>query len=93
MDGEGCDKILELSALSCNMDCTVAWKETIDLTKLARKRWVEKRSMGRIAAEIGWGRKAVIRYLGKIRSNPDLVKDGKIRLLIYRRKKTFMGAG
>lgn len=89
--GEGCDKILELSALSCNTFYTVAWRETIDLTELARKRWVEKLSMDRIAVDLGWGRTAVVRHLGKIRANPSLVKDGQVRLRIHRTKCKFLG--
>lgn len=66
-------------------------RDTIDFTELARKRWVEKLSMDRIALEMEWGRTAVIKYLGQIRSNPNLVEDGDVRLRIYRRKNKFIG--
>jgi hypothetical protein len=49
-------------------------------------------SVSRIAAEFGVGRTAAIRYLGRMRANPGLVADGKIRLLIHRRKKKIIGA-
>jgi hypothetical protein len=81
-NGEGCDKILELSVLSCNAYYAVAWKRDIDYTELARKRWVERLNMDRIASEMGWGRTAVIRHLGKIRGNPGLVADRRVRHLI-----------
>lgn len=48
--------------------------------------------MERIAVQMGWGRTAVIRYLGKIRANPNLVKDGQVRLRIHRRRYMFMGS-
>ncbi len=89
--GEGCDNLVEPSALSCNSFYTVAWKRELDYTELARKRWVDRLSMDRIAAEMDWGRTAVIRYLGMIRVNPNLVKDGALRLRIHRRKHKFMG--
>lgn len=94
MDGEGGANILETSVLSVPVHYAGACKrDTIDLTELARKRWVEKLSMDRIAADLGWGRTAVIAYLGKIRENPDLVKDGQVRLRIHRRKNKFIGSG
>ncbi len=72
----------------------VAWqRDKPDLTVLARKRWIEKLSMDRIATDMGWGRTAVIRYLGEIRKNPDLVADGQLRLRIHRRKRKFIGNG
>lgn len=91
--GEGGANILERGVLSCNVFYASAWKrDTFDLTELARKRWVEKLSMDQIAAEMGWGRTAVIRYLGKIKADPSLVRDGQVRLLIHRRKNKFMGS-
>lgn len=71
----------------------VCKRDTIDFTELARKRWVDKLSMDRIAADMEWGRTAVIRYLGMIRANPDLVTDGQVRLRIHRRKNKFIGRG
>jgi len=71
-----------------------AWKrDVIDHTELASKRWVEKMSMDRIAAEMGWRRTAVFRNLGKIRANPGLGEDGQVRLRIHRRKHRVMGKG
>ncbi len=92
MNGEGCANLLETGVLSCNAFYAAAWKrDVIDYTELASKRWVEKLSMDRIAAEMGWGRTAVIRHLGKIRANPGLVEDGQVRLRIHRRRYRFMG--
>jgi hypothetical protein len=43
--------------------------------------------MDRIAAEMGWGRTAVIRHLGNIFANPNMVKSETVRTLISRQKK------
>lgn len=92
-NGEGRANLLETSVLSCGEFYDLAWKrDIIDYTELARKRWAEKQSMDRIASEMGWGRTAIIRYLGKIRANPGLVEDGQVRLRIHRRKHQFMGS-
>jgi hypothetical protein len=93
MDGEGCANLLETGVLSIGAFYALAWKrDAIDYTELARKRWVEKLKMERLAVDLGCGRTAVIRYLGHIRANPALVADGKVRLLIHRRKRKFMGS-
>ncbi len=90
--GEGCANLLELSALSICTFYAAAWKrDVIDYTELASKRWVEKLNINRIAEELGWGRTAVIRYLGKIKENPYLVVESHIRRRIYRCKRKFMG--
>jgi hypothetical protein len=77
--------------LSVEVFYAVAWKRDVDYTALARLRWIEKQNMNTIAAELGIGRTAVIRYLGLIRQNPDLVRDGRIRTIIGSRKWRFMG--
>ena len=92
-NGEGCANLLETGALSCNEFYALVWKrDVIDYTELASKRWVERLSMVRIAADMGLGRTAVIRHLGKIRCNPDLVEDGQVRLRIHRTLYKFMGS-
>lgn len=90
--GEGCANLLELSGLSMALAYTITWKaDGIDLTELARKRWVDKWSMAKIARHFGIGRTATIRWIGKIRSNPALVDDGGVRSRIHHRKYRFMG--
>ena len=91
--GDGCANLLERSVLSISAFYSFAWKrDFIDYTELASKRWVDKWSMDKLADHFGVGRTAVIRHLGKIRSNPKLVADGEIRLRIQRRKNVFMGS-
>jgi len=92
-NGEGCDNLLELTALSISIFYAAAWKrDFIDYTELASKRWVEKWSMDSLAVHFDCGRTTVIRYLGLIRENPNLVGDGDVRLRIHRRKNKFMGS-
>jgi len=48
--------------------------------------------MERLSAHFGLGRTAVVKYLGRIKVNPDLVEDGQIRLRIHRMRYKFMGS-
>lgn len=92
-NGETYTNILETSVLSVSQGYVIAWsKDKINLTDLARKRWVDKWSMDKLATELGWGRTAVIRGIGLIKANPDLVDDGQVRLRILRRKRKFLGS-
>ena len=70
----------------------VSWRETIDLTELAHKRWVEKLSSRRISQEMGWSYVTVIRALTVIRRDPNLVKDGAVRKLVKLTSRRFVGA-
>jgi hypothetical protein len=91
--GEGYAKILESSALSISRDYAAIWKkDAIDLTELAHKRWIEKWTMDRIAAHFGCGRTAVVRHIGRLRANPELIEDGVARSRVKSRKHRFMGA-
>jgi hypothetical protein len=69
----------------------VAWKRKVDYAGLASKRWIEKLSIKTIAAQTGMGRTAVVKYIGDIRRNPDLIKDGRLRGIVSRRKKQIVG--
>jgi hypothetical protein len=90
--GEGCANLLEPSVLSCNEYYKVAWqRDVIDPTVLARKRWVEKWTMERLAEYFGVSRTAVVRHLGLIRKNPSLISDGRVRMLIHPCRRRFMG--
>ena len=70
---------------------TVRKRENINYTELASKRWVEKYSMDKLAVYMGYGRTAVVKYIGQIKANPNLVPDGQVRLRVYRKKRVFMG--
>ncbi|MGZ3797498.1 MAG: hypothetical protein ACXVB1_14095 [Pseudobdellovibrionaceae bacterium] len=48
--------------------------------------------MDRIAEHFGWGRTAVVRYLGKLQANPDLIEDGRARSRAKSRRHRFMGS-
>jgi hypothetical protein len=47
--------------------------------------------MDKLADHFGFGRTAVVRYIGQIKANPDLVTDVRVRFRIHHRKKKFMG--
>ena len=49
-------------------------KNKIDLTELASKRWVERWSINKITAHFGFGRTFIVRKLGQLRRNPDLIQ-------------------
>jgi hypothetical protein len=75
--GDGYAKILEQSVLSVSRAYTAIWKkESIDLTELARKRWIERWTMDRIAAHFGCGRTIVVKYLRVLRHDPELIQKG-----------------
>lgn len=68
-NGEGIANIVEPSVLSVSRAYGTIWKkESLDLTELARKRWIEKWTVDRIAHHFGWGRTAVVRYLRRLRA-------------------------
>ena len=66
-------------------------KNKIDLTELASKRWVERWSINKITAHFGVGRTFIVRKLGQLRQNPDLIQDGHARSHAKSRKYRFMG--
>ncbi|MDG0818069.1 hypothetical protein [Bdellovibrio svalbardensis] len=79
--------------MSVSKTYTTIWKkEAIDLAELAQKRWVEKWTIEKIAAHMGWGRTAVVRYLGRLKANPDLILDGRVRSHVKSRKYRVMGS-
>jgi hypothetical protein len=84
--GAGGANILAYCVLSVSAFYEVTWKRKVDYAELASKRWVEKLSIKTIAAQTGMGRTAVVKYIGDIRRNPDLIKDNKIRSLIRLKK-------
>lgn len=79
--GEGYAKILESSAVIIPRPYAAIWKkDSIDLSELAHKRWIEKWTMDRIAVHFGCGRTAVVRHLRRLRADPDLIEDGVDKL-------------
>ena len=74
--GEGSANLLETSALAISRTYGATWKkDVIDLTDLARKRWVDGMTMDSLVLHFGFGRTAVVRYLAYIRKNIGLVAD------------------
>lgn len=57
------------------------------------KRWVERWGVDRIAEHIGYGRTAVVRKLGHLKRNPELIEDGVARSHVKSRKHRFIGRG
>lgn len=91
--GEGCAKLLETSVLSVADNHSIVWtKDNIDLQDLAIKRWVERLNVKKLAAHFNCGRTTVIRKIGYLRKNPDLIQDGVARSHIKSRKYRFMGS-
>ena len=78
--------------MSVSVHYRIVWtKDRIDLAELASKRWGEKWSLEQITKHFGYGRTAVVRKIGQIKKNPDLILDGKIRSMIKTCKHRFMG--
>jgi|GEM_PF-7032823 hypothetical protein len=91
--GEGHAKILETSVLSVAECHSIVWtKDNIDLQDLAIKRWVERLNMDKLAAHFNCGRTVIIRKIGYLRKNPDLIRDGVARSHVKSRKYRFMGS-
>jgi len=90
--GDGHATLSAQAVLVVSYYYAISWKQTIDYTVLARKRWVDKLSMDTLAVEFGMGRTTVIRHLGIIHADPDLIRDGKVRSMIKSRKYRFMGS-
>ncbi len=57
-------------------------KDKIDPSDLARKRWIEGKTLDQIATESGHGRTAVVKQFKLIRLNPELIEDRRLRKLI-----------
>ena len=91
-NGEGYAKLFETSVLSVSVHYRIVWtKDRIDLAELASKRWGEKWSLAQITKHFGYGRTAVVRKIGQIKKNPELILDGRIRSMIKSRKYRIMG--
>ncbi len=82
--GEVCAKILETtSTLTSPYFRCLNWiKDKIDPSDLARKRWIEKKTLSQIAIELGHGRTYVVRQIKQILENPNLISNRKLRKFI-----------
>ncbi len=70
----------------------VSWKrQQIDLTRLAKLRWVDKIQIDVLAHLFGVSRTYLVKQLGTIRANPDLVKCRHARRLIKLKERRFTG--
>ena len=91
-NGESRARILETSVLTVSTGYHVVWtKDKIDPQELASKRWVERWSIKKITDHFGFGRTFVVRKLGELKKNPELVESGVTRSRIKSRKYRFMG--
>ena len=48
-------------------------------------------NMDQLVTYFGYGRTAVVRKLGVLKKNPDLILDGRARARVKSRKHRFMG--
>ena len=70
----------------------ISWKrQYIDLSKLAKLRWVDKLQVDDIAIIMGVGRTFLIKQLSLIKAYPNLVKHGPARRLLKLKEKRFVG--
>ena len=70
----------------------VEWtKDKLDLQELASKRWVERMNMEQLAVHFKCGRTVIVRKLGQLRRDHDLIADGKARSHAKSRKYRLMG--
>jgi hypothetical protein len=69
--GGGCTKLQELSGLVVSIGYKLAWeREYLDLTELARLRWVEEWKVSRLADYFEVSQTAIEERLRAIKSNP-----------------------
>lgn len=92
-NGEGCANLLEQAgAFSVSNRYAIKWaKDNLDLSELARLRWIEKWTVTRIANHLGWGRTAIVSKLGRMAKAPDSVVDGRVRSRIKSSRHRFIG--
>lgn len=91
-NGEACAKILETSVLIVSTDYQLVWtKDKINLSELASKRWVERMNMEQLAEYFNCGCTLIVRKLGYLKKNPDLIEDGKARSHVKSSKYRLMG--
>ena len=68
----------------------VSWKrQQIDLTRLAKLRWVDKLQIDVLTQLFGVSRTLLVKQLGIIRANPNLVTHGPTRRLIKLKERRF----
>jgi hypothetical protein len=74
------------------MSYPIVWiKDKISLSELASKRWAEGMNMEQLAEHFKCGRTLIVRKIGFLKKNPDLIKDGRARSNFKSRKYRLMG--
>ena len=69
--GGGCVKLLELGGPTISMAYKIAWERIyLDLTELARLRWIENWKIEKLAVHFEVSRTALKERLRAIKSNP-----------------------
>ena len=68
-------------------------RQAIDLTELAKRRWIDKWTIEKLAKHFGFGRTRIKNFLGQIRETPDLVEldSGSRRRRPWANGKVFRG--
>jgi hypothetical protein len=94
-NGGGYESLCEPQGIAGVRSYTIRWRDEplkIDLTELARKRWVEKWRIERIAKHFNMSRTMVCERLKALKASPALCTDTRVRKLITRQSGCFRGA-
>ena len=90
--GAGNGRVDEPPGASVSRRYAISWKrQELDLTELAKLRWIERRTVDDLVKHFKVGRTFLVVELGRIRANPDLVRDGAARRLAKLKEKRFFG--
>jgi hypothetical protein len=90
--GAGNARVGEPIGAAVSRRYAISWKrQELDLTELAKLRWVERRTVDDLVKHFNVGRAFLVAELGRIKANPDLVRDGAARRLVKLKEKRFFG--
>ena len=90
--GAGDGKLGKPTGATVSRRYSISWKrQELDLTELAKLRWIERLSMDALAKKFGVGRTFLVAELGRIQKDPNLVLDGAARCLVKLKRKRFFG--
>jgi hypothetical protein len=90
--GAGDGKVIEQSGAVVSRRYAISWKrQELDLTELAKSRWIERLTVDDLALKFKVGRSFVVSELARIRREPNLVLDGSARRLVKLKERRFLG--
>ncbi len=90
--GEGCPRVVEHQELTVTRWYQIEWRrQVVDLTELAKRRWIDKIKIDELAQEFGLGTTQIKLYIRRIKGNPDAVEPTLCKLL--KRSKAFRSSG